>query len=263
MLPEAPSGSNRPGRSGPSGRAQSRSLHLFFVPKLAPDKIRNIAILGHSHEGKTTLAEALLHVGGSLPRLGSTDAGTSALDFEPEEARRKISMAAGAGHLEHDGHKVNLLDTPGFFDFAGQVVTALRAVEGALIVVSANSALAVGTEVAWEHCNRSSKPRLVVVNKMDKENADFFGVVAALRTVLTPRPVPIQVPIGQEHDFKGVVDLLSLKAFVTSPDGKGSEIEIPADLAGRVEEYRAQMMEAAAESDDTLLEKYLDEGSLD
>ena len=262
MLPEATSGSNRPGRSGPSGRAQSRSLHLFFVPKLAPDKIRNIAILGHSHEGKTTLAEALLHVGGSLSRLGSTDAGTSALDFEPEESRRKISIAAGAGHLEHDGHKVNLLDTPGFFDFAGQVVTALRAVEGALIVVSANSALAVGTEIAWEHCNRDSKPRLVVVNKMDKENADFFAVVSSLREALRPKPVPIQVPIGSEAGFNGVVDLLSMKAIVSGGDGKAQETDIPNDLKGRVEEYHAQLMEAAAEGDDELLEKYLDEGEL-
>ena len=221
-----------------------------------------MAVLGHSQEGKTSLSEALLHAAGATQRLGSSDAGTSVLDFEPEETRRKISINLAVAHLDHGGVKINLLDTPGFFDFVGQVESALAAAEGSLVVVSANSGVAVGTEVAWAHLNRSKKPRLVVVNKMDKENADFFGVVQGLRETLQPRPVPIQVPIGQESDFKGVVDLLSMKAYVTAPDGKGQETDIPADLAGRVEEYRGQIMEAAAESDDSLLEKYLDEGSL-
>jgi elongation factor G len=221
-----------------------------------------VAILGHSQEGKTSLCEAMLHSAGATPRLGSPDAGTSVLDFEPEETRRKISINLGVAHLEHGDTKINVLDTPGFFDFVGQVESALSVAEGAAVVVSATSGVAVGTEVAWEHCNRSSKPRLVVVNKMDKENADFFGVVDALRSTLSPKPVPVQVPIGQEADFKGVVDLLSMKAYVTSADGKGQETEIPPELAARVDEYKAQLMEAAAESDDSLLEKYLDEGAL-
>jgi len=232
------------------------------VPKFGPDKIRNVAILGHSHDGKTTLAEALLHATGTTPRMGATDAGTATMDFEPEEVRRRMSIGLGVASVEHNGCKVNLVDAPGFFDFAGQVVSALRAVEGALVVVSANAGLAVGTEIAWDQCNRDRKPRLVVVNKMDKENADFFGTVAALREALKPKPVPIQVPIGAEAAFKGVVDLLHMKAFVTGADGKGQEVPIPEDLKARVEEYRAQMMEAAAEGDDELLEKYLDEGEL-
>ena len=232
------------------------------MPKYGPDKIRNIAILGHSHDGKTTLAEGLLHATGTVARMGSTDAGTATLDFEPEEVRRRISIGLGVAGVEHDGHKVNLVDTPGFFDFAGQVVSSLRAVEGALVVVSANASLAVGTEIAWDQCNKDRKPRLVVVNKMDKENADFFGTVESLREVLRPKPVPIQVPIGSEASFKGVVDLLHMKAFVSGGDGKGQEVPIPDDLKARVEEYRAQMMEAAAEGDDELLEKYLEEGEL-
>jgi elongation factor G len=232
------------------------------VPKFGPDKIRNVAILGHSHEGKTTLGEALLHATGSVARMGSTDSGTSTMDFEPEEVRRRMSIGMGVASVEHNSHKVNLVDTPGFFDFAGQVASALHAVEGALVVVSANAGLAVGTEIAWDQCNRDHKPRLVVVNKMDKENADFFGTVAALRESLKPKPVPIQVPIGSEASFKGVVDLLHLKAFITGGDGKGQEVPIPDDLRGRVDEYRAQMMEAAAEGDDELLEKYLEEGEL-
>ncbi|GAC1658518.1 MAG: elongation factor G [Candidatus Dormibacteraceae bacterium] len=232
------------------------------MPKFGPDKIRNVAILGHSHDGKTTLAEALLHASGAIPRMGSTDAGTATMDFEPEEQRRRISIGIGVGSVEHNGHKVNLIDTPGFFDFSGQVVSALRAADAALVVVSATGSLAVGTEIAWDQCNHDSKPRLVVVNKMDKENADFFATVAALRATLKPKPVPIQVPIGAEASFKGVVDLLHMKAFVTGGDGKGQEVPIPEELRARVDEYRNQMMEAAAEGDDELLEKYLEEGEL-
>ena len=232
------------------------------MPKFAPERIRNVAILGHSHEGKTTLAEAMLHVSGAVARMGSTDNGTAALDFEPEEHRRNISINLGVGHLEHDGFKINLLDTPGFFDFAGQVLSALRVAEGALVVVSATGSLAVGTEVTWEQLNRSSKPRLVVVNKLDKEHSDFYAAVDAMRAQLSPRPVPLHLPIGAESAFKGVVDLLHQKAFIAGGDGKAAEAAIPSELAPRVEEARAQLIEAAAESDDTLLEKYLDEGAL-
>jgi len=223
-----------------------------------------VAILGHSHDGKTTLAEAMLHVAGSIARMGSTDAGTATMDFEPEEARRKISIGLGVAFLEHDGHKINLLDAPGFFDFVGQVMSAERAADAALIVVSATAGagIAVGTEIAWEQSSRDSKPRLVVVNKMDKENADFFSTVEAMRSVLKPKPVPIQIPIGSEAHFSGVIDLLRMKAFGPGPDGKGQEIPIPEDLRGRVEVGRAQLMEAAADGDDDLLEKYLEVGEL-
>src|SRR5262245_21169773 len=146
------------------------------MPRYGPDRIRNVAILGHSREGKTTLAEAMLFATGALARMGSTDAGTAALDLQPEEQKRKISINLAIGCFEQDGYKVNLLDTPGFFDFAGQVSSALAAAEGALVVVSASPQLAVGTEVAWERLNESAKPRFVVVNKMDKEHADFYEI---------------------------------------------------------------------------------------
>src|SRR5437868_11744678 len=228
----------------------------------APDKIRNVVLLGHSHDGKTTLAESMLFASGSIARMGSTDQSTATMDFEPEEHKKKISINLGVGFAEHNGYKINLLDAPGFFDFAGQVLSGLRAAEGAMLVVSRNDQLAVGTEIAWEHCNRTNKPRLVVVNKLDKENSDFYGAVAAMREKLTPRPFPLHLPIGAEHDFRGIVDLLHLKAFVTAEDGKGSEVPIPDDMKQRVEEYRGQLVEAAAESDDSLLEKYLDAGTL-
>lgn len=222
-----------------------------------------MVLLGHSHDGKTMLAEAMLFASGAVARMGSPDQGTAATDFEPEEQKRKISINLGVAFAEHNGHKVNILDAPGFFDFAGQVASGLRAAEGAVVVVGPTSQLAVGTEVAWEQCNRASKPRIVVVNKLDKENSDFYGAVEAMRQVLSPRPFPLHLPIGAEQDFRGIVDLLHLKAFVTAEDGKGSEISIPDDMKQRVEEYRGQLIEAAAESDDSLLEKYLDAGTLD
>jgi len=232
------------------------------VPKYGPDKIRNVVMVGHSHEGKTTLAEAMLFATGALSRMGATDQGTAALDFEPEEQKRTISINLGLAHVEHNGFKVNLLDAPGFFDFSGQVAAGLRAAAGVLVVVAANPNLAVGTEVSWEQLNRARKPRLVVINKLDKENADFFGALDAMRAALNPKPVAMHIPIGAEAKFQGVVDLLHMKAFVTQPDGKGAEAEIPADMKAVVEERREQLVEAAAEGDDELLEKYLEEGTL-
>src|SRR6266852_4562183 len=227
-----------------------------------PDKIRNVVLLGHSHDGKTTVAEAMLFASGAIPRLGSPDQQTATMDFEPEEQRRKISINLGVGFAEHNGFKINILDAPGFLDFAGQAMSGLRAAEGAVVVVGPNDHLAVGTEVAWEQCNARSKPRIVVVNKLDKEHADFYGAVKAMRDTLSPRPFPLHLPIGTEQDFRGVVDLLHLKAFVTTEDGKGGEVPIPDDMQKLVEEYRGQLIEAAAESDDALLEKYLDAGTL-
>src|SRR5579864_3652676 len=204
----------------------------------------------------------MLFASGGIARLGSPDQSTATMDFEPEEQKRKISINLGVGFVEHNGFKINILDAPGFFDFAGQVFSGLRASEGAVVVVGPGAQLAVGTEIAWEQCNRTNKPRLVVVNKLDKENSDFYGAVAAMREQLSPRPFPLHLPIGAEQDFRGIVDLLHLKAFVTTPDGKGGEVPIPDDMQKLVEEYRGQLIEAAAESDDSLLEKYLDAGTL-
>ena len=233
-------------------------LDSDLVPRYGSDRIRNVAVLGHSHDGKTTLAEAMLFAAGATPRMGSTDAGSSTLDFDPEEQRRRISINLSIAHLEHEGYKVNLLDTPGFFDFSGQVRSALAAADGALVVVSPSSQLAVGTEVSWQELNRRQTPRLVVVNKMDKEHADFFGALDAMRAQLKPRPVALHVPIGAEASFRGVVDLMHMKAFVSLADGKGGEAPIPDDMASLVDERREQLVEAAAEGDDSLLEKYLD-----
>src|SRR5256885_14336702 len=175
--------------------------------------------------------------------MGSPDQATATTDFEPEEHKRKISITLGVAFAEHNGHKINIIDAPGFFDFAGQVISGLRAAEGAVVVVGPTAQLAVGTEVAWEVCNRTNKPRIVVVNKLDKEKSDFYGAVAAMRDHLSPRPFPLHLPLGSEQDSRGIVDLLHLKAFVTTPDGKGSQVPIPDDMPKIVQQYRGQLIE--------------------
>jgi elongation factor G len=226
-----------------------------------PEKIRNVALLGHSHDGKTSLAEAMLYAGGTVDRLGRPDAGNTTFDFEPEETKRKISIGTAIAHLTWHDHKVNLVDTPGFQDFVGEVHGALRAAEGALIVVSAGTGVVVGTELAWQQVRAHNLPTLIVVNKMDKENADYWKAVDTFRE-FSPRPVAIQAPIGHEADFKGVVDLLTRKAYEFDPQGRPKEVPIPADLAAEVESRRSPLVEAAAETDDALLERYLDTGEL-
>ncbi|HEY9287159.1 MAG TPA: elongation factor G [Candidatus Dormibacteraeota bacterium] len=231
------------------------------MARLDPDKIRNVALLGHSHDGKTSLAEAMLFAGGTVDRLGKPDSGNTTFDFEPEEIKRKISIGTAIAHLTWRDHKVNLLDTPGFQDFVGDVVGALRASEGALLVASASSGVVVGTELAWEQLRARNLPTLIVINKMDKENADFWRALDSFKE-FSPRPVAIQAPIGHEASFKGVVDLVTRKAYEFDEHGRGKEIPIPQDMAAEVESRRSPLVEAAAESDDTLLEKYLDTGEL-
>jgi elongation factor G len=231
------------------------------LAKVDPGKIRNVALLGHSHDGKTSLAEAMLFAGGTVDRLGKPDAGNTTFDFEPEEIKRKISISTAIAHLTWHEHKINLLDTPGFQDFVGDVCGALSAAEGALLIVSAGSGVVVGTELAWEQLRSRNLPALVVVNKMDKENADFWKAVDSFKE-FSPRPVAIQAPIGEEGGFKGVVDLLTRKAYEFDEHGKTKEVPIPKEMAAEVESRRSPLVEAAAESDDALLEKYLDTGEL-
>jgi elongation factor G len=227
------------------------------MAKYTPESIRNIAILGHSHDGKTTLAEAMLLAAGAIPRMGSTEAGTSTLDFEPEEQKHSISIGAGIGHMDWSGTKINLVDCPGFADFVGEAVGALRAVEAAMVVVSAGTNIAVGTETAWELLAERGEPRLVVVNKLDKENSDFLTTLAALQH-LQPKPVPLHLPVGNEAGFKGVVDLLHRRCYIYDGPGQAHEEDIPADMAADVETYRTGLVEAACMADDTLLEHYLE-----
>jgi elongation factor G len=234
------------------------------VGKKAAEGLRNIALLGHSNDGKTTLGEAMLLIGGAIGRMGSTDQGTSVLDFTPEEQHRQISVDLAIGHCTFEGHRFTLLDTPGFADFAGQVEIGLAAADAALLVISPTPGVEVGTETAWAALAQDALPRLVVVNKMDRENADYWGAIDALRERLQPRPVALHLPIGTASDFHGVVDLLRKKAFVagSGPEADCVEAPIPEDMLSLVEEREEQLVEAAAEGDDELLEKYLEEGTL-
>src|SRR5256885_1390705 len=231
------------------------------MARLDPERIRNVALLGHSHDGKTSLAEAILYAGGAVDRLGRPDAGNTTFDFEPEEIKRKISIGTAIAHVTWHDHKINLLDTPGFQDFAGDVYGALRAAESALLVVGASTGVVVGTELAWQQLRSRDLPTLIVVNKMDKENADYWKVVDAFKE-FSPRPVSVQAPIGHEAGFKGVVDLLTRKAYEFDAQGRAKEVPIPSELAAEVESRRSPLVEAAAETDDALLEKYLESGEL-
>ncbi len=229
------------------------------MKQYALEQIRNVALAGHGGSGKTTLAEHLLYVAGHIDRVGTIEAGNTVSDFDPEEQRRKISLNTTLLPIEWDGYKINLLDTPGFPDFIGELYSALQVVDAVVLVAPAQAELEVGFENAWELCEARKLPRFIFVNKMERDGADYRGLVNHLRSVYGNRIVPLQVPIGAETQFKGVVDVLHQKAYV----GKDRDIAaspVPDDLKELVERARELLMEAAAETDDALLEKYL-EGS--
>ena len=221
--------------------------------------IRNIALVSHSSAGKTILTEAFLHITGATTRMGNINEGTTASDFDEEEVRRSISLYSSVIPIEHKDTKINFLDTPGYTDFVGEMISALSVVEGAVVVVDAVSGYEVGTEIAWNYCDKFSLPRFVLINKMDRENADFNKALASVEERSSTRLIKIQLPWGEKQDFQGVIDLLSMKAY--KGDGKTPEV-IPADLQSAAEEAHMELVEAAAEGDDSLLEKYLESGEL-
>ncbi len=220
------------------------------------ESLRNVALVSHGGGGKTSLAEALLFLTGVLTRMGKVEEGNTVSDFEDEEIRRKLSLTTALIPCEHKDCKINLLDAPGYTDFIGEVISALRVADGALVLVDSVAGVEVGTEIVWERCDELKMPRLAVISKMDRENANFQAALEALRG-LAPDVhfVPFQLPWGERQAFKGVIDLLTMKA--RAGDGKSAE-EIPADLRSEAEAARIAVVEAAAEGDDALLEKYLD-----
>lgn len=221
------------------------------------EQLRNLIFLGHGGCGKTMLAEAMLFSTKAVDRFGKVDDGTSIMDYDPEEIKRKISIGASVAPVEYKDVKVNILDTPGFFDFVGEVKGAIRAADAACIVVCAVSGVEVGTEKAWDYIEEQKLPRVIVINKMDRENANFDGAVTALRQRFGTSIIPVQIPIGAADKFQGIVDVLKNKAFVFE-GGKMVEKPIPADLESKVEEYRSMLVESVAETDDDLLTKYLE-----
>jgi elongation factor G len=223
------------------------------------DQLRNVVLLGHGGSGKTSLADAMLFDTGAVNRLGRVDEGTSVADWDDEERRRQMSINATLVPCEWQSHKLNMIDTPGYMDFVGEVIGAARVADGALVVVDAGGGVEVGTEQVWNYADERKLPRLVFVNKMERENINLSAVIEEIRVKFDVAVVPIHLPIGSQENFGGVVDLLSQKAYMGE---KGSEEAIPGDMADAVEEARMVLIEAAAEGEDALMEKYFEAETL-
>src|SRR6266511_4104277 len=224
-------------------------------------KIRNVGVIDHDSVGKTTLVEAMLFASGAMTRLGRMDDGSTITDFDPNEIKRKISINTSIAYCDWKGHRINLVDTPGYGDFIADARAGLRVVEAAVVVVDAVAGVQVQTEKVWKFATEYNLPRVVVVNRLDRERADFFRTFEALGRRLKGRLVALHIPIGEESGFKGFVDLVKMKAVAVA-GSKPSEGDIQGELADRAKEYREKLVEAAAETDDELLSKYLEEGSL-
>ncbi|NLZ27902.1 MAG: elongation factor G [Firmicutes bacterium] len=223
------------------------------------NQVRNLALISHGGAGKTSLAEALLYVSKATNRLGKIETGNMVTDYDDEEIRKQITINTVPAPLDWKGHRINLLDTPGYFDFIGDVLGALRAADAALLVVCAVGGLEVGTEKMWNYAHENDLPRLIFINKLDRENANYFKVVEQLQNAYGNRVAPVTIPWGEETDLKGVIDLIGRKAISSSDMGRSSqEEEIPAEYVDKVEELREKLMELVAETDDDLLMKYLD-----
>ena len=229
------------------------------MKKYETDRLRNIAIIAHGKAGKTTLAEAMLFDGASIDRLGRVDDGSSVMDFEAEEIKRNLSISTAFNHLEWNKHKINLIDTPGDANFIIDTKNSLQAADGAVIVVDAVAGVEVQTEKVWEYASQFGLPRLFFVSKLDRERADFSQSLADIQKVLTPKAIPLNLPIGSEDSFAGIVDLMAMKAFYfeTNSSGKIREGEIPASLQAEVKNAKEKLVEVIAESEDTLLENIL------
>ena len=224
--------------------------------------IRNIAVMGHGSDGKTTLCEAMLFATGAVDRQGKVEDGQATTDFDQEETKRGISISLALAPVEWAGKKINLIDLPGYFDLVGEAAGAIRAAEGALIVLSAVGGLVVGAEKAYRMCGRNGVARAFVVNQMDRENADFGKVVDQIKNKYGTPIVPIQWPIIQGGAFKGVVDIIQNKAFLFGAKGAATAADVPDELADTVAELREAVMEAAAAGGDELMEKYFENGEL-
>jgi elongation factor G len=229
------------------------------MPKQGMENIRNVVLLSHSGAGKTTAAEAMLFAAGAIKRLGNTEDGTTTSDYDENEVKRQISINLSILPCQWRDTKINLLDTPGYADFVGEVKAGMRVAEGAVIMVCAASGVEVGTEISWSYCEKDALPRLLFINKMDRENADFNKTVGQIQAKFGPRCLPAQLPIGAQDKFEGIVDLLTMKAYAGT---EAKETEIPEPLKKQADSYREKLIEAAAEADDKLIEKYLEGGEL-
>ena len=233
------------------------------MSKYEPNSLRNIAIVGHGATGKTSLCESLLFIAGKTDRPGRVDDGTSSMDFEPEEQKRRISISAATNFFEWEKHKITILDTPGDSNFAYDTRNCLRVADGAVVVIDAVGGVEFQTEKVWEYADEYKLPRIVFISRMDRERADFFTSVETIKRRLGKKATPVLLPIGKEDNFKGVIDLITKKALIfDGSSGAYKSADIPADMKDIVEKYRENMVEDIAESDEKLMDKYLDAGEL-
>ncbi|MDB1935332.1 elongation factor G [Clostridium tertium] len=225
--------------------------------------LRNIGLIGHGASGKTSLVEALLFNTGNTDRLGRVEDGTTVTDFDQEEKKRGISLSVSIAPIEADETKINLVDIPGYFDFSGELIQGMRAVDVATIVVCGVSGVQVGTEKAWDYCNKIKLPRTFFINKLDRENSSYDKTLAQLKEKFGISVVPIQYPIGTEDDFKGVVNVISKRVRIHDPKtNKIQEMDAPEELLEKIDECKRMIMEAVAETSEELLDKYFSEGEL-
>ncbi len=235
------------------------------MPHKAADRIRNVALIGHRGCGKTSLHEALLFEAGATRRLGSVADGSTVSDSEPDEQERGMSIGASVAGFEHDGREINLIDTPGEPSFVADTAAALRVADAAVTVINGVAGVEVQTERLWRRADAEGLARLVFVNMLDRERADFFAVLDSLKAAFGPHVVATEIPIGAEHEVRGVIDLIDLEAFVYEGEGQGNagQVEIPAELRAQAEEYREKLMDEVAENSDELMERYLEGEQID
>ena len=233
------------------------------MAKYESKSLRNVAFVGHGGTGKTSLCEALLYVVGKTDRQGRVDEGTSTMDFEPEEQKRHISISAALNFVEWNKNKITIIDTPGDANFAHDTRSCLRIADAAVVVIDAVGGVEFQTEKVWEYADEFKLPRVIFINRMDRERADYHKVLDGVRNKLGRKATPVFLPIGSQDTFSGVVDLIEMKALLfDDPKGNFRETEIPAGMADEANQYRETMVEDIAESDEALMEKYLEEGDL-
>ena len=233
---------------------------ILFMELTAND-IRNIAVIGHSGEGKTTLCEAMLFNGGTIDRMGKTEDGTTVMDFDEAEKARKMSVYAACSNLMWKGVKINLLDLPGFYDFEGERREGLAACGAAVLVIGANGIIPIGAESVIDYCLKLAKPLIIFINGMDKANSDYEGTLNALKERYAGKLAPIQIPVMDGEKMTGYVNAIKEKCYEFSTSGP-KEVPIPENLKGEMEQMQASLMEAAAENDELLLDKYFSDGVL-
>jgi len=222
------------------------------------EHIRNVALISHVGTGKTSLVDAALYDSGAVTRQGKVDEGSSVADHDPDELKRGMTLNTKVLPVEWKNTKINFIDTPGYADFVGEVKAGLRVADAALVVVTAEKGVEVGTELTWQYAGERNLPRMVLVNKLDRENTSFDQALESLRKQFGLKVVPLQLPLGEQASFRGVIDLVTQKGYTFEGGNKVQEVPVPAELKDKISTYREQLIESAVESDDTIMEKFLE-----